>query len=350
MDSANIKITAISGVGGKSPACFLVEIGGAKFILDLGEGPAGHFPDLSGVGTVDAVLVSHGHADHIGGLHLTDQLGSPPIYATAATRAFAGHPLLANALDLPLNGMIEVAGVSVETGRAGHAAGAVWMRIGGKSGVFYSGDFCRESLLYPVDEPSRAAFMIVDASYGSYDDELEPAIVELIARAHREPLLLPLPPTGRGLEIAVLLHEAGLGISLCAQHRRIATLMLAAPAETLSPDGPRRLAAALAAAQPLDQHSAPNGAMIAANGGATGGVSLPLFQRFLNDGTATVLFTGHLEAGTLAHAAVAEGKANFLRWNVHPRHRDLIGLNQTIRPDHTILAFCEPPAAAAIRL
>src|SRR5690606_33329271 len=100
------------------------------------------------------------------------------------------------------------AGTSILTGRAGHAAGAVWIRLGDESGVLYTGDLCRESLLYPVDTPPRAARLIADTSYGAYEQELAPAVTALIDRASKSPLLLPLPPTGRGVEIAVLLHEA----------------------------------------------------------------------------------------------------------------------------------------------
>jgi Cft2 family RNA processing exonuclease len=346
---AATRVRAVSGIGGKQPACFLVETGAARFLLDLGEGPIpGLFPDLSAVGIVDAVLISHGHADHIGGLHLIDQIGNPPIYATAMTRAFAGHPNLSDARDLPLNSRIEISGVSIETGRAGHAAGAIWMRIGGESGVLYSGDLCRESLLYPVDPPLPAATLIADASYGSYDEALAPALAELLTRARRGPLLLPLPPTGRGVEIAVLLHEAGLPVAICAQHRLVAGLMQAAAPETLTPDAPQRLVAMLAAAADLDADSPPQGAMVAANGAATGGVARALFERFLADPAVTTLFTGHVEAGTPGKAAIEAGRADLLRWNVHPRLRDLIWLDETVRPATTLLAFCAPEDMAEL--
>ena len=38
--------------------------------------------DVSAVGEVDAVLLSHAHRDHAGALGLLVKLGSPPVYAT----------------------------------------------------------------------------------------------------------------------------------------------------------------------------------------------------------------------------------------------------------------------------
>jgi Cft2 family RNA processing exonuclease len=348
--SANpqIRVTAISGVGGKFAACFLVETGTARFLLDLGE-QGGRFPDLSNVGAVDAVLISHGHADHIGGLHLIDQIGMPPIYATTMTRTFAGHPQLIGARDLPLRGCLTIAGTSIETGRAGHAAGGIWMRIGGTGGVLYTGDICGESLLYPLDPLPRASTLITDASYGRYDDDLSGATGELIARAQRSPILLPLPPTGRGLEIAVLLHEAGLPVSLCAQHQHVARQLLAAESGTLAADGPKRLSAVLAASGTLNPNSLPAGVMIAANAGATGGTARTLFESFLERKDVAIVFTGHVENCTAARSAIGAGSADYLRWNVHPRFRDLAWIDEVVRPRRTIFAFCEAHEAETLR-
>lgn len=51
----------ISGIGSKGPACFLLETGGTRLLLDIGEGPPpGKFPDVAGLPRVDAVILSHG--------------------------------------------------------------------------------------------------------------------------------------------------------------------------------------------------------------------------------------------------------------------------------------------------
>ncbi len=81
----------ISGYGAKGPACFLVECHGRKFLLAIGKGPEpGTLPDIRSVGSVDATLISHGHKDHIVGLGLGAQIGSPRVYAPDFVKAL--HP------------------------------------------------------------------------------------------------------------------------------------------------------------------------------------------------------------------------------------------------------------------
>src|SRR6185437_10256245 len=108
------RVTAISGLGGKSPACFLVETGGRRLLLDLGEGPdPGVRPNLEGVGQIDAVLLSHSHRDHAGALDLLPQIGDPPVYASAIVAARLGRPEIR---PLPLAGSVGILGVTVRTG------------------------------------------------------------------------------------------------------------------------------------------------------------------------------------------------------------------------------------------
>ena len=55
MSKASVRL--ISGVGKKGPACFLLEAGGRRLVLDLGEGPPpGCLPDIEGIGSLINVL------------------------------------------------------------------------------------------------------------------------------------------------------------------------------------------------------------------------------------------------------------------------------------------------------
>ncbi|AMY69318.1 MBL fold metallo-hydrolase [Frigidibacter mobilis] len=339
-------LRAISGFGVKGPACFLLEAGGARLILDLGEGPdAGMRPDLAGVGPVDAILISHGHPDHIGALDLAPGLGGPPVHATAPVRALTDDPRLAHAQDLPLCGQVQVAGLAVETGMAGHAPGAVWMRIGGAGGLLYTGDMSAESTLYPCAPPPPAAALVFDASYGAADDPLADQVAHLLALAATRPLLLPAPAGGRGLEMAIAFAAEGLPVSRCPAHRQVAALLLEHPG-ALVPGGDEALAGMLAGTAALSADSAAVGVMIAAKPNGDAGLAVDLIARFAQTGEAEIVFTGHLAAGKPAAELVASGRARFARWNVHPRLSGLAALAGHVQPRLAMAAFVEPARAA----
>ncbi|MGP9820588.1 MBL fold metallo-hydrolase [Salinarimonas sp. NSM] len=344
----SIRVTAISGFGTKGPACFLVEIAGARLLLDCGEGPdRGLRPDLSDVGRLDAVLLSHGHGDHVGALELVAP--DVPLHATATVIALAGHPALARARVLPLAGETAIAGVRVETGRASHAPGGVWMRLGGADGVLYTGDVTAESRAWPLDRMPPARIVIADAAYGTWDVSLDEAAAPLRARARAgAPLLLPCPADGRGLDIALAIGES-VRVRLCPAHRRVATLALTRGllADAAVADAVARL---LDAQAPLVEGSALDGVMIAAGPNAESGVAAALFARAVRAGAGAMetIFTGHVAQGTPVADAVAQGRARFVRWNVHPRLSDLRALCAAARPEMLMPAFLPAEALPAL--
>ncbi|MEZ2126725.1 MULTISPECIES: MBL fold metallo-hydrolase [unclassified Sinorhizobium] len=340
-----MKVQAISGYGGKTPACFLVEISDRRFLLDLGEGPeTGVYPDVSGLGRIDAVLIGHSHKDHVGALHLLKEIGAPPVYATAMVRQIVGHPALDATRDLPLRGTTEILDVKVETGRASHAPGGIWMRIGGEGGVLYTGDWTLESELYDFDPPPAAVVLICDASYGDYDAPLTDGVRQILDEAATGPLLLPMPPAGRGLDVAVLLAEAGVDISICKAHRGIAARLIESKAGEVSEEGKRRLYDMLGKAGELTETSVQGGVMIAATADAGSGVAEPLASRFAVDGTAHIVFTGHVADDTPGKKLLSERRAKFIRWNVHPRASDVAWLVDQVRPKAVLPVFCGQPA------
>ncbi|TCO74166.1 MBL fold metallo-hydrolase [Rhodovulum euryhalinum] len=342
------RLVALSGFDAKGPACFLLELGGARLMLDLGTGPdAGRLPDLAGVGPVDAILLSHGHADHAGALQLAPLVGSPPVHASPPVFVLSGPPPGPVGVALPRRGRVEIVGVEVETGAAGHAPGAVWMRIGGAGGLLYTGDCATGPSVWPFEMPPPAEAVVLDASYGVADTALAVQQAELLGLLSSAPVLLPSPADGRGLDIACAALAAGVGVALCPAHRRVAETLLARP-DWLADGAAGTLRDLLAKASPLDVDSPARGAMIAVSADAASGLSAPLAARFAVTGEARILFTGYLGAGTPAAALVCEGHAGHMRWNVHPRLSDTRALLAATKPRVAMPAFCPPHLRAAL--
>ncbi len=340
------KLTAISGVGAKGPACFLYENDGQRLLLDLGRGPDGDcLPVLDGIGRIDAILFSHGHVDHTGGIVLWEALGRPPLYATRPTIALSLHPQLKTAT--ALEECTEVLGISVETGPCGHAPGAVWMRLGGDGGLVYSGDVSLESTLFRSSLPPRAQALVFDASYGVADVPLDEQIVAIDA-ASGGTVLFPCPAGGRGLEIARHYLDKGARVSLCPAHRQVAEVLLSF-ADWLTPGGHGVLEGLLTRCDTLEAGAQIDGVMIAAGPNAERGVAQALAARMIAEKRGRIIFTGHIAAGRPSETMIESGHARFLRWNVHPRLSEQRALIEAVRPKHALAAFCHPPELAELR-
>ena len=231
----SVHIEILSGLGAKGPAAIVVEAQGKRLLLDAGG--ALHPDDTISWANnldIDAVLISHDHIDHIGGV--AELAENVPLYCT---------PLVAKSLPknrlwhpLPERGSIEVEGITVTTGQAGHSLGGVWLHLAVEGGVFYSGDACFESLVFPFDTPPTARLALLDASYGSFDQP-QPACIQAISKHFTQPLAFPVPATGRALEMALwLLEEAksrGLTLAIDAEIRANLTALLAMPAALRRP-------------------------------------------------------------------------------------------------------------------
>jgi len=330
------RLTAISGLGGKGPACFLAESAGKRLLLDFGEGPQpGLLPDIDAIGPIDALLLSHQHGEHLGALRFLDRIGDPSVHASA----YVARNLTTPTQILPLPGYCTIEGFAVTTGRSGHAPGGLWLHLGIGDGLLYMGDNCDESPLYRADPPPPAATLILDASYGAYDAPLadcEAALDALTAQPGR--LLLPLPAQGRGPEIALHLLRQGVSIYLDEENRKVvAALLEQEPSfirDDVRDDLPRLLSDS--AATPEAAH-----AVIVAPATAKSDLAQDMIAAKRAGENIRIVFTGYTPPGTPAGNLLDGGEAEFLRWNIHPRLRDNAALVHSVGARQVLPAFGE---------
>lgn len=334
------RLRIVSGVAGKLPACFLVETGTARILLDLGEGPEpGVRPDTTRLDSVDAIVVSHAHEDHAAALDVAPQLGNPLIYATPGTWSFIKDcpvPTDRRRL-LPIQGTTEIAGAKVTTGRSGHAPGGVWLHFALGDGFLYTGDWSAESRVYPFDAPPKVKTVALDASYGDRDESLDQQI-DALSKLIGNGAVLPIPIGGRGPEMALRLVERGFPLPhLCPEVRRQAEQIASGADDSASTAARDALAKLLARGLPTSPD--PKGITICGDSNAEGGLAAELFAKWL--GTTPFIFTGHIPKKTPAHSALAEGKVTWQRWNTHPRSSDVVKLVKDLGAQQVIAAFTD---------
>ena len=346
MSNGSASLRLISGVGAKGPACFLLESQGKRLMLDLGEGPPpGLFPQVDKIGPIDALVLSHGHKDHVGGLSLLGKLGNPPVYTTESVARALPAGLAVR--PLPLGGRSEICGIEVETGRNGHAPGGVWLRFAVGEGVLYTGDISAESFLYAYDPPATAsATALLDCSYGSYDKPITDCWDRLAAFAERGSLLLPVPANGRGPEIALEFFRSGRTDIFVDDAMQTALQRLAGSdsvsVRTSAGDDIKRLADVV---KPI---AGPRGIMLAASADGASGVSGRLLAEWAHQTEPTILLTGYVNPTTPADRLAKSGRAQMMRWNVHSRLSDTVALVQSIKAKTAIPAFCDRSQLTAL--
>ena len=329
----------VSGVSVKGPACFVIETAGKRIMLDLGEGPPqGFLPNVEGVGPLDALVLSHGHKDHVGGLPLLGKLGNPPVYATEIVAR--GLPKTLAVRPLPVAGAGEVLGIEVTTGRNGHAPGGIWLHFSIGGGFLYTGDCSTESILYAYDPPAKAAAVaLIDCSYGNYDKTLGECWSALEPFAERGSLLLPVPANGRGPEIALEFLRYGrtdifVDEAMDRALRQLCTTDTASVRAKVEDD----MKALAVTVRPIETA---RGVMLAASADGTSGASKQLLEQWAHGTEPAIVFTGYRAPDTPADRLIKSGRAEFLRWNVHPRLRDVAALVRNIKAKTVIPAFCD---------
>jgi Cft2 family RNA processing exonuclease len=332
------RLTPISGCGAKGPACFLVNTRHARVMLDLGCGAQpDSWPDLSAIGAVDALLLSHSHRDHAGALGLRSVIGNPRVYASAIVANLLGPDI--DTTPLPLTGTTDVCGIRVTTGRSGHAPGSVWLHLDIDDGLLYTGDYSVESPVYAYDVPPPARTVILDASYGDHDAPLAAGIAALERIIDAGPVLLPVPAAGRAADIALHVARSGRGLPHIDDEVRTLLVKLASDyRECVRPGVAAELAEIARDAPGIDRAE---GIMLASAADAASGHAAGLVFASENADAPTIVFTGCVPPGTPAARLTRTARASVVRWNAHPRLSDNAALVRACGAKVVLPAFAD---------
>lgn len=342
-----MRLVLHGGFGEKGRTSLGVESGGYRLLLDAGvktsaRGSDEYYPRISQaqLSATDAILVTHGHEDHVAALGWCIARGfRGRIFMTAETlldadSSLAGyaeaphHRLLRAATieRLPLgDDALRLGPLAITTGRSGHVAGGVWCRVDdGRTRFNYCGDVSASSAAFRMDAVPACNAMAIDASYG--DDPIAGAerarqVIDWIA-IHAGGCVLPTPLYGRSAELLAIVP----GPVALAPGMRGALETQVGATDWLIRGAADALATRLGAAADWSEGDPlPRATLLCHDGMGMAGPARAILALARGQGQPT-LFTGHLPTGSLGERMVNEGSATWLRLPTHPTLEENIAI------------------------
>lgn len=340
------------GGAGIGKTCIICKMAGSYVMLDYGSDPFGRTPHWRPeMDLLDAVLITHAHQDHIGGLlDLYGRQGyEGPWYATAESEPLIRLSLLdsvklasikfgensrhkeedvskifSHYIPLRLKESVQLTDrIRVTAFGSGHVAGSCQFLLeSSDTSVFYSGDFnvapCRSvsSLNLPPSEVlERIDALIVEGTYAFRDETIidsEAAAADLLLKIRSQesrPVLVPVLSLGRAQEVIAALSGTELKVGVFGLARRMTKAMNFPFAENVTLDS----------RNPEKVEISDYDVLVASSGCLQGGASKVFFEREDMNPLPTIL-TGYLFPGTPAREL--SGSLPKTRFSAHVNHSD----------------------------
>ena len=428
-----MQVVFVGGASSVGASCLAIQLAEQWIVVDAGvrvDRKSDPLPDLSLLEgkDVQAIFVTHAHADHIGALPLLHQaFPTAPIFASRGTSLLM-EVMLADALkimtrraveemELPLYpetlvaGMLTqvrpipvgesftlptLPGITIQTSRAGHIAGAVSLGFTASDGsIVVSGDISStpQRTVTGATPPNmdHCDVLVLESTYGARLHPNRQAEEMRLAQAVANGLeqgghtLIPCFGLGRGQELLLVLQAAQekgqipeFPIYVDGLVRRVCSTYLLIP-EALSPTLQRQIRKGFTpftgrnvtfVRDERDRErilAGPPACILSSSGMLTGGPSVWYAARIASDPNASILITGYQDEESPGKRllALAEKKENTLMLggthvevrcqvakyslSAHADGAELAAYAAALKPDKVALVHGDPEARAALK-
>jgi len=428
-----MQVVFVGGASSVGASCLAIQLAEQWIVVDAGvrvDRKSDPLPDLSLLEgkDVQAIFVTHAHADHIGALPLLHQaFPTAPIFASRGTSLLM-EVMLADALkimtrraveemELPLYpetlvaGMLTqvrpipvgesftlpaLPGITIQTSRAGHIAGAVSLGFTAPDGsIVVSGDISstpqRTVIGATPPKMDHCDVLVLESTYGArlhpnrQAEEMRLAQAVANGLAQGGHTLIPCFGLGRGQELLLVLQAAQekgqipeFPIYVDGLVRRVCSTYLLIP-EALSPILQRQIRKGFTpftgrnvtfVRDERDRErilAGPPACILSSSGMLTGGPSVWFAGRIASDPNASILITGYQDEESPGKRLLdlAEKKENTLMLggtqvevrcqvakyslSAHADGAELAAYAAVLKPDKVALVHGDPEARAALK-